>query len=498
MKVKTAQRRLPHFKLFPIFNILFNRMNQIEFQHLMNRAGFGCTLEQLLPYSTLGRKEMVNRLFAATEDADDLAAIKRPEVEDIIKELKESDGDTKKMYRKMLVEAGRDLNVTWLKKMTSDKAQLLEKMTFFWHGHFACRDDNPILLQSLNNAIRDNALGKFKNLLIAVAQSPAMLNFLNNQQNRKNAPNENFAREVMELFTLGRGNYTERDVKEAARAFTGWGFEKQTLNFHFRENQHDYNEKEFFGKKGNFDGKDIIDMILYKEECARFIAGKIYQFFVNDERDEKRINDLAEKLYLSDYHIGNLMKEIFTSDWFYDKKNIGTRIKSPVELIVHISRILKPEYGNKDAIVFAQRIMNQVLFLPPNVAGWPNGKRWIDNSNLIFRMDVGRKIVESAEVNERLKADDDNDPNMTMHKEKAAKMKGKLNELDLKINWNELSPLFSSANDEQLFNEAGSVLLVAGAVNYASANFKMKGDNKIQKLKWTISYLMSLPEFQLG
>ena len=472
-------------------------MTQIEFQHLMNRAGFGCTLEQLLPYSPVERKEAVKQLFAASEDGDDLAAVKRPEVEDIIKELKESDGDTKKMYRKMLVESGRDLNVTWLKKMATDKAQLLEKMTFFWHGHFACRDDNPVLLQSLNNAIRDNALGKFKYLLLGVAQSPAMLNFLNNQQNKKNAPNENFAREVMELFTLGRGNYTEHDVKEAARAFTGWSFEKETLNFHFRENQHDYDEKEFFGKKGNFDGKDIIDMILYKEECSRFIAGKIYQFFVNDERDEKIINDLAEKLYLSDYHIGDLMKEIFSSDWFYDKKNIGTRIKSPVELIVNISRLLKAQYGNDDAIVFTQSIMNQVLFLPPNVAGWPNGKRWIDNSNLIFRMDVGRKMIELAEVNERLKAEDDNDPNMAMQKEKSAKKKGKLNELDIKIGWDDLSPLFNSSSDEQLFNETSHALLVAGSVNYASANFKMTGDTKTQKLKKSVSYLMSRPEFQL-
>jgi uncharacterized protein (DUF1800 family) len=472
-------------------------MEQIEFQHLMNRAGFGATPEELTVCSSKSRTEVVNGIFSQSAQYEALDAVKRPEVEDILTELKEKDPDTKKMYRKMLNEKKNDLNVSWLRKMIAAKAQLSEKMTFFWHCHFACRDDNPVLMQMMNNVVRDNALGNFKSLLLAVAQSPAMLKFLNNQQNKKDAPNENFAREVMELFTLGRGNYTEHDIKEAARAFTGWSFENETLNFRFRERQHDFDEKQFFGKTGNFDGKDIIDMILYKEECARFIAGKVYQFFVNDVRDEKIIEDLGHKFYMSDYDIGELMKEIFLADWFYDKKNIGARIKSPVELIVNTSRWLGAEYGGDEALIFIQRILGQVLFLPPNVAGWPNGKRWIDSSSLIFRMNFGRKLIEVSDFTQRLKADDDTDPNMAAVKEKMAAKKGKLYELDAKVNWDMVGQHFNFSSNEKLFSGVSSALLVTSGVSYANSNYVFKEGDNNTKMKGLLTYLMSKPEFQL-
>jgi len=472
-------------------------MNQIEFQHLMNRAGFGATPEELVGCEKKSRTEVVNKLFSTSAGPDALHVIKRSEVDEIVMGLKEKDPDTKKMYRKMRTEKEIDLNTTWLRKMMSTEDQLAEKMTFFWHCHFACRDDNAFLLQQLNNDIRENALGNFRNLLMAVAKAPAMLNFLNNQQNKKNAPNENFAREVMELFTLGRGNYTEHDIKEAARAFTGWGFDHETYNFRFKENQHDSDQKQFFGKTGNFDGRNIIDMILYKEECARFIAGKIYRFFVNDVCDEKIIEDLGHKFYMSDYDIGELMKEIFLADWFYDKKNIGSRIKSPIELIVSTTRWLGAEYGGNDALIFVQRILGQVLFLPPNVAGWPMGKRWIDSSSLVFRMDFGRKLIEISDFTQRLKADDDTDPNMEKVKERIAAKKGKLYELDAKINWDIVNRHFNFSNDVQLFNQVSAALLVTGNVNYANAGYTLKDGDNSHRLKALVTYLMSRPEFQL-
>lgn len=472
-------------------------MDQIEYQHLMNRACFGATPDGLKDCTKKGRVEVVNDLFFKSAGAAQLAVVTRDEVDTILADMKSADKDTKKADRKMLLEKGVDLNVTWLKKMMADPAQLCEKMTFFWHGHFACRDDNPMFLQMLNNVMRTNALGNFKNLVMGVAQSPAMLKFLNNQQNKKDAPNENFAREVMELFTLGRGNYTEHDIKEAARAFTGWGFDKDTQEFRFRDKQHDFGQKEFFGKTGNFDGKDIIDMILYKEECANLIAGKIYQFFVNDVRDEAIIKDLGHKFYMGGYDIGELMKEIFMADWFYDKKNIGSRIKSPVELIVNTSRFLNADYAGDDALIFIERILGQVLFLPPNVAGWPNGKRWIDSSSLIFRMDFGRKLVEVSEFTQRLKANDDTDPNMAMLKEKSLKKKGKFFELNANINWDLLGAHFGAAGDEQLFNQVSSAMLVANNVPYSNAGYQFKETDKNAKLKGLMVYLMSRPEFQL-
>lgn len=471
-------------------------MNATEFQHLMNRAGFGATPAALTDCEKLSREEVVNNLFIRSAKPEALTVINRADIEELIKAKKETSPDSKKMFRKLVLEKGVNLNVAWLKKMIASQAQLSEKMTFFWHCHFACRDDNPVFLQSLNNAMRNNALGNFKNLLMAAAQSPAMLKFLNNQQNKKDAPNENFAREVMELFTLGRGNYTEHDIKEAARAFTGWSYDKETQDFYFKERQHDFDEKHFFGKAGNFDGKDIINMILAKKECARFITGKIYQFFVNDERDEKIIDELADKFYASKYNISALMKEIFLADWFYDKRNIGTRVKSPVELIVNTTRWLGAEYGGEDALVFIQRILGQVLFLPPNVAGWPNGKKWIDSSSLVFRMDFGRKVIQLSDFNQRLKADDDTDPNMESIKQKMAQ-KGRLYTLDAKIDWSAVSQHFNFTNDEELFNGLSNSLLVTGNVNYASAGYTFKEMDKNAKVKQSVIYLLSRPEFQL-
>ena len=472
-------------------------MTQREFQHLMNRACFGATPAQLLAAAKAGRVETVNHLFAASDEYSPLATVKRSEVDYIMAGLKEKDPDTKKMYRKMRSEKEVDLNISWLQQMMTSQAQLREKMTFFWHGHFACRDENPLLAQNLNNVIRDNALGNFKTLLLAVAQSPAMLSFLNNQQNKKNAPNENFAREVMELFTLGRGNYTEQDIKEAARAFTGWSFDKDTFEFNFKEKQHDYGDKTFFGKTGNFDGKDILDAIVYKEECARFIAAKVYRFFVNDVVDEKRVDELAHKFYMSDYDIGELMKEIFLADWFYEEKNMNCRLKSPVELIVNTSRWLGAEYESTDALIFVQRILGQVLFMPPNVAGWPEGKRWIDSSSLVFRMDFGRKLIEVSDFTQRLKADDDTDPNMEHVKARMAAKKGKLYELGAKINWDLVSHNFNATSDAQLFNTVSDALLGPQSLNFTSAGYSFKETDKTARLKQLVVYVMSRPEFQL-
>jgi hypothetical protein len=200
---------------------------------------------------------------------------------------------------------------------------------------------------------------------------------------------------------------------------------------------------------------------------------------------------------MSDYDIGELMKEIFLADWFYDVKNMGARIKSPVELIVNSSRWLKAEYGGDDALIFVQRILGQVLFLPPNVAGWPSGKRWIDSSSLIFRMDFGRKLVEVSEFTQRLKSDDDTDPNMAMLKEKSLKKKGRFFELNANINWDVLSLNFDAADDAGLFNQASNAMLVTGNVNYNSANYQFTETEKNAKLKGLVVYLMSRPEFQL-
>ena len=200
------------------------------------------------------------------------------------------------MIRKQSVQDIAKLNIRWLDEMTTSDAQLLEKMSLFWHGHFASKTVNILYDQALLNVIRENALGNFRDLLMNVSKSASMIQFLNNNQNKKSHPNENFARELMELFTIGRGNYTETDVKESARAFTGWGTNLQG-GFDFRPRQHDDGIKTFFGKTGNFSGEDILEILLAQKQTSVFITRKIYRFFVNDIPDEEKINVLASAIF---------------------------------------------------------------------------------------------------------------------------------------------------------------------------------------------------------
>jgi uncharacterized protein (DUF1800 family) len=277
-------------------------------------------------------------------------------------------------------------------------------MTLFWHGHFACRSNNPFFAQQLNNIQRTNALGSFKTLLVEVSKSPAMLQYLNNQQNRKGKPNENFARELMELFTLGRGNYSEQDIKESARSFTGWMYDKDG-SFIFRQNLHDPGTKTFFGKIGNFEGENIIDIILEKPETAQFIARKVYKFFVNDNPNEAHVKELATHFYNSKYDIGSMMKKMFTSDWFYNPENVGTKIKSPAEFLVGLSREFYVTYNKPQVLIQLQSSLGQYLFNPPNVAGWPGGQSWIDSSSLMLRMRIPSLVLNDGEIDFSGKAD---------------------------------------------------------------------------------------------
>lgn len=297
-------------------------------------------------------------------------------------------------------------NHYWLQTMISSKNDLHERMTLFWAGIFACQNLLARQGEDYINTIREHALGKFPALLTAVSKHPAMLRFLNNQQNRKAHPNENFAREVMELFTLGRGNYNEKDIREAARAFTGWGFDKNQ-QFVFRKNQHDYGEKEFLGQKGDFDGDDILRIITSQKQCARYLCQRIYQHFVNDKPDEKMIEELSIRFFNSGYDIHDLMKHILSSEWFYDEKNIGVKVKSPIVLLVNLSRNFNIRFADHAESLRIQKILGQILLYPPNVAGWPEGKNWIDSSTLLYRLNLPSLLIKASNIPIRAKKEFD-------------------------------------------------------------------------------------------
>jgi uncharacterized protein (DUF1800 family) len=373
-------------------------MLQKHIQHLYWRAGFG------EPYTVVqaAQRQSARQIFKKMlRDSEDFRLIDIVDVREVVAEFRQL-----REMRDMKKEGGREevrdklkdvqkdrkeeqgtLNTTWIDLMAASRGVLREKMALFWHGHLVSRSLNPAFSQSYLNTLRENALGKFGDLLMAVSKEPSMLQFLNNKQNKKRSPNENFARELMELFTLGRGNYSEKDIKEVARAFTGWDFDLQG-RFIFREFQHDNNEKTIFGKTGNFKGEDVIKMILERKETAQFLTTKIYKYFVNENISgkEKRIAELSKRFYKTDYDVADLLENIFTTDWFYDQENIGSHIKSPIELLVGIKRTLGATFDNQQPNLFIQKVLGQVLLYPPNVAGWAGGKNWIDSSSLLFRM----------------------------------------------------------------------------------------------------------------
>jgi uncharacterized protein (DUF1800 family) len=390
------------------------------------------------------------------------------------------------------------LNLNWLKLYVNTDAQLREKLAFFWHGHFACRNLNIFYQQGLLDVIRRNALGSFQTMLHEVSKSAAMLNFLNNQQNRKGHPNENFAREVMELFTLGRGNYSENDIKEAARAFTGWTANVKG-DFVFRRFQHDDGTKTVLGRTGKFGGEEVLDILLSQKQTATYITTKFYKFFVNENVDQQKVDWLADRFYKSKYDISQLAEDVFTSDWFYDVKNIGSRIKSPIELLAGIQRMLPMELENEEALTFLQRALGQVLFYPPNVAGWPGGRTWIDSSTLMLRMRIPQLINDVDELNVQAKDDDDQ---MMGRKNTEDGMKGsglpKRSMIKADIDWDIYTKHFASIPREQLLNViAGNLLQTNMAVSGPVIQQFVDGSGKENFIRSATLQIMSTPEYQL-
>ncbi|HYE53496.1 MAG TPA: DUF1800 domain-containing protein, partial [Chitinophagaceae bacterium] len=402
----------------------------------------------------------------------------------------------------------KSLNLAWINEMVHSEAQLREKMSLFWHGHFASRNLNIFYQQQLLDVIRRNALGNFGDLLKGVSKSAAMINFLNNNQNRKDHPNENFAREVMELFTMGRGNYTENDIKEAARAFTGWGANVKG-EFTFRKNQHDFGQKTVLGKTGNFDGDEVLDILLQQKQTARYITTKIYRYFVNDQVDADKIEWLSNRFYQSSYDIAELMQDIFTSDWFYSEKNIGTRIKSPIELIAGIRRIMPMELQNEEVQLLVQRLLGQVLFYPPNVAGWPGGKNWIDSSSLMFRMRLPQLINDADEIKLSPKSDDDQmmgmkDENMVAAQKgggnKASNAANRMMRQQIKadVNWEPYIKQFAKTPKEQLVTEISKTLLqVPPSVSEQLLMKHTQNGSREAFIKSVTIQIMATPEYQL-
>ncbi len=458
---------------------------QKKLQHLLNRSGFGMTPDLWKRFKGTDLDTVVSELFKDSAVIQDLLYIEKPKTDD--------KGEARPLKVAALFIKSKkekeELNLAWMDRMVVANATLREKMTMFWHNHFSTSANFSWLMQVQHNTLRQYALENFSDLLHAISKDPAMILWLNNQQNKKDAPNENFAREVMELFTLGEGNgYTENDIKQAARAFTGWRVNKKG-EFEFNDATHDSDEKEVFGKKGNFNGDDIINMLLEKPQLSEFICRKIYKWFVNSEIDEDRVKELANRFRSNNYDIGDLMKTIFVSDWFYDDKNIGCLISTPVELLVRFKKLCKLEVDDQQMLAL-QEVLGQTLFFPPNVAGWKGGRGWIDTSSLVQRLHIPRAMLDAgtARLNKKPAFEETQD-------QKPADDKT----VQVKTDWTELTKHFSSVDENKLTDEVIRFFITApdDRIDRKSIENGLDTSSRQRRVITTIAAVMQTPEFQI-
>ena len=283
----------------------------------------------------------------------------------------------------------------WAQRVLVTKRPFEEKIALFWHSHFATSDDKVRDYRKMALQIdlfRRYGVGNFRDLLLRVAQDPAMLVFLDAGENVKGDPNENFAREILELFSLGIGNYTEHDIREAARSFTGWT--NNGLKFFVNHELHDNNDKTFLGQTGNFDGNDIINIVTKQNATAQFIVAKFYRYFVSTDLPAHHIKGLATSFRNNNYEIQPLLREMFLARDFYAPHAIGTQIKSPVELVLTTYRKLglKTLPGVPDFNETTDSLGQKLLY-PPNVAGWEGGRSWITPATLVERGNFARELL---------------------------------------------------------------------------------------------------------
>ncbi len=390
-----------------------NPWDKYKAAHLLNRAGFGGKPEEVEHLVKIGYEKSIDEIVNYEKFTEDFPEVDFSEVDRLKKELLEKrtaqalgfgqkprdDPEFRKLFQE-LQRANRQAMAEsvslWIRRMIQTRRPLQEKMTLFWHGHLtsSARDvENARHMHQQNEFFRKNALGNFREILIGISRDPAMLRYLDNNTSRKEHPNENYARELMELFSMGIGNYTDEDVKQAARAFTGWTFERFGDEFIFRPPWHDYGEKTFLGRAGNFDGTDIIDIILEQPVTARFISRKLFEFFAYPNPEPELIEQMAGIFRENHYELKPLVRAILQSEAFYSDKAYRTQIKSPVQLVVGTIRLLGLEGIPERLLWLAMSLMGQELYAPPNVKGWDGGEAWINTSTLFLRYNFAYFVV---------------------------------------------------------------------------------------------------------
>lgn len=348
--------------------------------HLYRRAAFAASSRELDEAVRIGPVASVQQLWGGKQDT-------------------QAFDDEMRRLAQVPLAAGdaKMLSAWWLHRIRHSPAPLLEKMTLFWHGHFAtsgAKVRDVRLMYEQNALLRRHALGDFSELVRSIARDGAMLLYLDSDTNRKNHPNENFAREVMELFCLGTGHYSERDIQELARCFTGW--EIQYGAFKFNPNQHDGGRKTVLGKTGTFGGDDALAIVLQHPASAEFLCRKLVRYFVTDDEDfpAEYVEPLARQFRESGLDVGRLVKTILTSRLFYASSSVASKIRSPVELGVGLLTALEAAANMRQLAIRLEQLGQLPLF-PPNVKGWSGGRAWIDSSTLLGRINLVGEIADS-------------------------------------------------------------------------------------------------------
>lgn len=378
-------------------------MGYEDARHLLLRTGFAPTDAQVRQYAWMTREAGVDRLLREGRTttvtstpgfAVETTPLRYPRAEDTTPE-------ERRVFLQTQVRQGLELRAWWMQEMLVTPSPLTERMTLFWHNHFVSSQQKvrfARLMYGQNAMLRANALGNFGTLLHAASKDPAMLVYLDGAQSRKAQPNENFAREVMELFTLGEGNYGEQDIKEAARAFTGWSINRDNGTYVFRPALHDNGIKTVLGRSGNFDGDGVLDVLLARPETSRFVTAKLWREFVSPEPDAREVERIAQIFRGRDYDIKAALRALFLSEGFWSDANRGTLVKSPVELVVGTLRQLEVESTISLPYAVAASGMGQNLFSPPNVKGWPGGEAWINSNTLLARKQFLDRIARNDDA----------------------------------------------------------------------------------------------------
>jgi hypothetical protein len=472
-----------------------NPWNRTKAAHLLGRAGFGGTPDEIERLAALPFPAAVDSLlnFASVVEADfpavDFSELRQLYVEFLRLRQSRAGEQALRQQNQRIVRANiqkfQELRANWAARMIRTRRPLQERLVLFWHGLLVSGLPEVRIAEHMAmqlDLFRRSAAGNFKQLILDISRDPAMLGYLDNNTNRKGRPNENYARELMELFTLGVGNYTERDVKEAARAFTGWTFAGN--QFVFQRNQHDEGPKTFLGRTGNFDGTDIIDMIFDQPAAARYLPRRLFEHFAYLGPEEAVVEELAGIFKRANWGVQPLLRAIFQSDLFYSEKTMRAQVKSPARLVVGAVRATGAQIPPQ-ALVRAMDLMGQALLYPPNVGGWPAGKGWINTATILVRYNFSNLLLGGAM------------PGVGGRRQAPARIDW-LDASKAKTCGDVVDQLVDRLLQAPLDPRRRWGLLRALGTNREEAPFVLDGERTQQQLRSAVHLLMSTPEYQLA